>query len=81
MPRSNSLDLGNLMSVKSESRKAVTSASTEMPRETEAPMIDIAVELGYFSSAHFSRAFRKTVGRLSGNIRRGAEGFQAAAHS
>jgi len=43
----------------------------EILRETEAPMIDIAVELGYSSSSHFARAFHKTVGLLPSDIRRG----------
>lgn len=34
----------------------------EMLHETDTPMIDIAVELGYSSFAHFSRAFSKTTG-------------------
>jgi AraC-like DNA-binding protein len=42
----------------------------EMLRETELPLIDIAVELGYSSSAHFSRAFSKTTGVLPNEIRR-----------
>jgi len=42
----------------------------EMLRETQAPMIDIAVELGYSSSSHFTRAFRKTVGRPPSDFRR-----------
>lgn len=45
----------------------------ELLRETEIPMIDIAVELGYSSSSHFSRAFRKTVGLLPSDIRRGGD--------
>ncbi len=60
----------------------------EMLRETEAPMIDIAIELGYSSSSHFTRAFRKAVGRLPSDIRRdalagdcNARGFPAAARS
>ncbi len=46
----------------------------EMLRETKSPMIDIAVELGYSSSAHFSRAFSKTTGVLPNEIRRRAAG-------
>lgn len=63
----------------------------EMLRETESPMIDIAVELGYSSSSHFSRAFRKTVGLLPSDIRRDdaeaaagdriVQGLSAATHS
>lgn len=45
----------------------------EMLRETEAPMIDIAVELGYSSSSHFTRAFSKTVGLVPSEIRRSAD--------
>jgi AraC-like DNA-binding protein len=41
----------------------------ELLRETETPVIDIAVELGYSSSACFSRAFSKTVGLPPNEIR------------
>jgi AraC-like DNA-binding protein len=41
----------------------------ELLRETETPIVDIAVELGYSSSACFSRAFSRAVGLPPSKIR------------
>lgn len=45
----------------------------ELLRDDDIPMIDIAVELGYSTASHFTRAFRKTVGQVPSHFRPNAE--------
>jgi AraC-like DNA-binding protein len=42
----------------------------ELLLETEAPVIEIAMELGYSSSTHFTRAFRRSTGLTPSDLRR-----------
>ena len=49
-----------------------TERATELLSETGAPIVDIAVELGYSSATHFTRAFRRATGRLPSRIRKEA---------
>lgn len=47
-----------------------TERARELLTETEAPVIDIAVELGYSSATHFTRAFRRSTGHTPSDLRR-----------